>query len=401
MSKKLLLITQVFYPDQVSSAGLLTDLCAELRKKNIEVEVWCAQPSYDTRIRQPKKKMHQGINIRYLTSTNLSKDKVIGRLLNYLSFTMSVLYKLLFSKMPRLVLTSTNPPFIGYLIALIIPLRRKKLIYLVQDVFPDGLVRLGSLSKYNPIVVIGNFGNRLILKVSTKVILIGRDMLDWANQKFPKHDNKLTYIPIWLNEELVHPVSFDENPFVKENPFINNFTVQYSGNMGLWNNLQPIAEVCSDPEMGTTNFLFIGGGIKKQELIKNIKTEGRNVFFFKFQPAHKIKYSLTACHVALVSLGNKLEGMAVPSKIMGILAAGVPVIAMVPLGSEIARIVSEENCGIVIPPDNSFALKNAIIWMKNNEKDRITMGKNGRKAYEQKYTTRNIVSRYTELFTKI
>ncbi|MBA7585452.1 hypothetical protein ES708_27434 [subsurface metagenome] len=86
--------------------------------------------------------------------------------------------------------------------------------------------------------------------------------------------------------------------------------------------------------------------------------------------------------------------MAVPSKIYGILAAGVPVIALVPEQSEIAYIIREENCGYVIDPCDVDGLINAVLELKSNEKLRKEMGINGRKAFEQKYTTKIIAEKY-------
>ncbi len=49
MKKHFFLISQVFYPDEVSTAGLFTNLCEEIAKKEVNVDVWCAQPSYNTK----------------------------------------------------------------------------------------------------------------------------------------------------------------------------------------------------------------------------------------------------------------------------------------------------------------------------------------------------------------
>ena len=113
MAIKILLITQVFYPDEVSTASLFTNLCSELVKKSVDVEVWCAHPSYTHTEKQSRKLIFNGINITFLSSTNFKKTFITGRLINYLSFTLSVLLKLLFSKDKTTVLTHTTPPALG------------------------------------------------------------------------------------------------------------------------------------------------------------------------------------------------------------------------------------------------------------------------------------------------
>jgi glycosyltransferase involved in cell wall biosynthesis len=93
--------------------------------------------------------------------------------------------------------------------------------------------------------------------------------------------------------------------------------------------------------------------------------------------------------------------MAVPCKIYGILAAGRPVIALVPEHSEIANIVREENCGLVVDPDDLDGLINAIFFLKDNDGIRRQMGQNGRKAFENKYTTRIAAKAYKKILDKV
>jgi glycosyltransferase involved in cell wall biosynthesis len=93
--------------------------------------------------------------------------------------------------------------------------------------------------------------------------------------------------------------------------------------------------------------------------------------------------------------------MAVPCKIYGILASGIPVIAIVPETSEIASIVNEENCGLIVRPGDEAGLINAIEFLKTHDKLRIEMGLNGRKAFEQKYSTVKVAERYKSIIYQL
>lgn len=83
------------------------------------------------------------------------------------------------------------------------------------------------------------------------------------------------------------------------------------------------------------------------------------------------------------------------------MAAGIPVIAVAPEESEIALIVKEENCGIVVNPGDTDGLVQAINILKSDELLRQTMGRNGRYAFENKYTTEIIARKYLSLFREI
>jgi colanic acid biosynthesis glycosyl transferase WcaI len=397
MANKFFLISQVFYPDEVSTANLFTNLCSTIAEDNFEVEVWSAQPSYSVLKRQSKIAYYKGIKIQYLLSTNFRKESIPGRFLNTITFILSVTIKLLLSGEKTTVFTHTTQPPIGIIVSLICKLRRRKFIYILLDIFPEGLIRLDKISKRNPLARLWSRMFIVSLGKSENIIVIGRDMKDWLKEVYPECHKKVIYIPLWQDEKLVYPSDFIENEFVIKYQLQNKFVVQYSGNMGLWNDMNTLAKAVQR-NLESVMFMFVGGGIRREELLASLSgSDQKNVLFLSFQPVEKLGSLLTACHAGIVSMREGLEGMAVPSKIYGIMASGVPVIAMVPKNSEIAYIVKEENCGYVLNPTDLNGLVNAINELKLNENRRIEMGKNGRHAFLNKYSTRIIAQKYEAL----
>jgi glycosyltransferase involved in cell wall biosynthesis len=398
MGKKFFLVSQVFYPDEVSTAGLFTDLCLEIAKKNVEVEVWCGQPSYNTKKKQPKKLNYKGISIFYLPSSNFNKNKVIGRLLNYITFSISLSFKLLFSKSKNTIFASTNPPFLGFIVAFFCYLKNRKYNCIIHDVYPEGLIRVGKWSNKNPVVKIWNIVNRFSFKRSMKIITIGRDMQKLIVSGNPHQSDKVLYIPIWQNGNLITPTHFDTNEFVIKNNWQKKFIVQYSGNMGLWNDMKTFARAATELNHSDILFTFYGDGIRKKELMEEMGFGNNlNVIFFPFQPKEKLNSLLTSCHVALVSLAKNLDGIAVPSKIMGILAAGIPVIAMVPENSEIALIIQDNNCGIVLEPGDVKGLTKSIMKLKNDQELRKLLATNAKTAFDNYFNTPVVAEQYIQL----
>lgn len=401
MSKKFILISQVFYPDQVSTANLFTNLCSVLADDKIEVEVWSAQPSYTELKRQPANLIYKGIKIHYLLSTNFQKNSLSGRLVNIFTFTLSAAFKILFSRDKTPVWTHTTPPFLGILLAFICSVRKRKFVYILLDVFPEGLIRLGKVSKKNPFIRLWNSLFIKALKKSDRIIVIGRDMKLWVEDMCAECQKKTEYIPHWQDDNLIFPIEFNKNKFIMEHRLENNFVVQYSGNIGLWNEVKTMGKAVKK-NIENVVFIFVGGGIRKKELLNEFSVEDQqNVIMMPFQPNENFNNILTASSVHLVTLREGLEGMAVPCKIYGILAAGVPVIAMVPEHSEIAYVVKEENCGFVINPTDLDGLINVIILLKSDENLRKQMGHNSRRAFEIKYTTRIIADRYKTILNEL
>lgn len=399
MNKKFLLISQVFYPDEVSTANLFTGLCSAIPLRNVDVEVWAAQPSYTEKERQPSQKDYNNIKIKYLPTTNFRKTSLPGRMINTFTFLCSVSVKLLNSKDKTPVWTHTTPPVLGLVLSIICVIKKRKLIYILLDIFPEGLVKLRRFSPNNPFIRIWEFFFTRTLRRCFRIITIGRDMKKLIDNKI-KIPGKTLYIPLWQDEKLIHPGEFHTNSFINANNLTGNFVVQYSGNIGLWNEIKTIGKVINRRLPGLF-FLIAGGGLRMKELYDELGTGKKdNLILLPFQSNNNFNNVINAAHIHLVTLKNDLSGIAVPSKIYGILAAGKPVIAMVPSDSEIAEIVKEENCGLVIDPDDEDELIRSIYMLMNYSELRITMGRNSRQAFEKKYTIENISGKYLSLLAE-
>ena len=270
MSKKFLLISQVFYPDQVSTANLFTGLCSLLVEENIEVEAWSAHPSYTNFKRQPKRILYKGVNIIYLPSTNFNKSTIAGRSVNILTFMISASLKLLFSKEKIPVWALTNPPFLGILLSHICSLKKRKFIYILLDIFPEGLVRLGKVSRLNIFIKLWQHLFVLTLKKSEVIIVIGRDTEQFVVDICHECQDRIEYIPHWQDEDLIFPVDFDKNNLVTEKGLKESFVVQYSGNIGIWNEVRTMGRAVKK-NIENVFFIFVGGGIKKPELLSEFE----------------------------------------------------------------------------------------------------------------------------------
>jgi len=402
MSNKILLISQVFYPDQVAVSNLFTKLFERISDLNIySLEVWCAQPSYSTRERQPKHINYKGINVFYLPSTNFSKNIFLGRLFNVASFSISVLFKLLFCNKSDLIVVHTTPPLLAILVIGIAKLKRKRVVYILMDIFPDGLIRLGKISPSNPFIRLWKAYHKKALAHSEKIVAIGRDMAEWVKEEVPDipHE-RIRIIPLWQDEKLINPTEFSENPFVVKYNLSNYFVVQFSGNMGLWNDLETVGRAvarCGD----NIKFVFIGDGIRKKELIDSMGDGINKSLFLPFLSNDDYAHSVTACHCGLVTLRHEAVGMGVPSKIFGIMAAGIPVLAVAPKTSEIALIVKESECGLVVEPGDVDGFIRNVKFLEENETARKIMGVNSRLSFEKKYTTQKGVENYLNLFNEL
>lgn len=73
-----------------------------------------------------------------------------------------------------------------------------------------------------------------------------------------------------------------------------------------------------------------------------------------------------------------------PNKFFEAMMSGKPIITNAEIAA--SKTVQKENCGLVVPYGDVEAIMEAIVRLKNDPKLMRTLGANGRKAYEQKYS---------------
>ena len=93
---KILLITQVFYPDTVSVSQHLTDLAEKLVEDGHEVTVYTSCYPYEEKThRYSKSEEYQGVKIERLRQSSFGKRNNLTRLLDFFTFYFSISIKLL------------------------------------------------------------------------------------------------------------------------------------------------------------------------------------------------------------------------------------------------------------------------------------------------------------------
>jgi glycosyltransferase involved in cell wall biosynthesis len=104
------------------------------------------------------------------------------------------------------------------------------------------------------------------------------------------------------------------------------------------------------------------------------------VRFLPFFPASKSASVLAAADAHIVTIKRGLEGVIVPSKMYGILAAGKPILAVAPRETDVAAIGERRGFAIYADPDNVAQVVAAIREMFQNTEMLRSMGEAARAA---------------------
>jgi len=406
---RLLVLSQLFYPELVSTGQTLTELCEELVQLGIDVEVICGPQTILNRDKKiPKCMEHKGIHIRRVWGTRFPKLNLFGRVTNQLTFTVSAFFYLLFHRSKQPILVLTNPPFLAVTCGILKLLKIcGPYIYLVFDVYPDTAVRLGVLKENGLLPRLWEQLNKFVFKYASAIVVIGRCMEEIITKKMKRCDlsinGKMHHISIWCDDKLISSAPSTENPLKRKWNLEGKFVIGYFGNMGRFHDMETIvsaAEILKDNE--DICFLFVGEGHKKQATMEYVARHNlQNCRFHTYVDREDLAHLMHLADVGIVSLLEGQEGLSVPSKAFGLMAAGVPIVAVMSVKSEVARIIREENCGILVKSGEKKTLANSILQLYNDSNQLKQMGANALTAIQEKYSLDKISRKYFDLIGQV
>ena len=144
----LTVISQLFYPELISTGLTLTELCESLSKKGFNLNVIAGYPTViDPKSRIPKKMNHNNITIERVWSTRFPKLNIFGKMFNHLTLLVSLFFKLLLRPNKDPILLLTNPPLLPLLMTLLYPIKKFKYSVLLFDLYPETIVSSKILSQ--------------------------------------------------------------------------------------------------------------------------------------------------------------------------------------------------------------------------------------------------------------
>ena len=402
---KLILFCQLFYPELVSSGQTMTELGEELQKLGADVSVYCGPPTLiDQKTKVPKTMTYKGIQIQRLWSTRFSKLHFFGKLFNHLSFSLSTFFYLLKNRKDRTpLLVLTNPPFLPIIFGIGKVLFNRPYKVTVFDVYPQTAISLNVLKKNGLIAKFWEYWDRFSLNKAEDVVVLGRCMKKIIEKKLTRQNqSKLKQIHIWADDQAIMKYQAKTNKFKSLWKTSEKFIVLYSGNMGRFHDMETIMAAAKNlQEEKEILFLFVGDGAKKKSSQAFAAEHNlQNCLFKNYVNRDDLPELLHLPDIGFVSLLENQVGLSVPSKTFGLMAAGIPVLGILPSHSEIAIMIDEEKFGTVIKPGDTNALTQAILTHKNNKSSLKKMGQAGAAAITSKYSLHHAGINYLSLLTK-
>ena len=328
--RTILIISQVYVPDPTSLGQHMADAAAGLARRGHRVVVLTSANGFeDPSARYPAREVLDGVEIRRLPFSSFGKRTIPIRLLGGATFLLQAVARGLVVRGLDTVVVSTSPPMAPFGGAVLHALRRIRLVFWVMDINPDQMIALGHTSEGSLLARGFDWFMRVALRRADRVIVLDRFMAARVNRK---HDvsAKLDVIPPWPHEDQEEGVAHADNPFRRQHGLAGKVVVMYSGNHSPSNPVSTLIEAAKrlrdEPRMV---FLFIGGGAGKRE-VEAAMAECPNVRSLPYERLDRLKYSLAAADVHVVTVGDRMVGIVHSCKVYGAMAAARPILLFGP-----------------------------------------------------------------------
>jgi colanic acid biosynthesis glycosyl transferase WcaI len=371
-----ILFLNLYFPPDTSATAKSAESMVHLLAQTNEVTVLCGRPSYDPTERRPWKlwqteeirsKARQSIGesaagpsaftVIRVGSTDYPRIQMNRRILNYLTYLQFAFLRALCIRCD-VIFAMTDPPFNGIVGAILSVLKRKPLIYDIQDLYPDMAVA-GSIVKPGLITRVWERLHRWALRRAVRIIVLGDDMRARIIAK------DINPAKVFIVRSGVDSTA-DATPAHPENPEVTrairgnfDFVLLHAGNLGFYGAWDTIIAAARKLENENIGFVFVGDGAERSRLEK-LAIGAANIRFLPFFPNSDIPSVLGAPDAHIVTIKSGLEGVVVPSKMFGIMAAGKPIVAVAAGATDVATLGARHGFAIRADPGNPEELAHAI-----------------------------------------
>jgi glycosyltransferase involved in cell wall biosynthesis len=383
---------------------MLADLAFQLVERGLCVSVVTSRQLYeDPKAALPRRESIRGVTVHRVSTATRGRSRLAGRALDYASFHVAAGIELLrVLSRGDLVVAKTDPPLLSVAVARAAAWRGAALINWLQDLFPEVASALAAkpLPSWLENGLMAARDRSLRDAVMNVVLSEGMRARLVARGIEAKH---VQVIPNWANAADIVPIPTTKSQTRRRVGLNRCFVVGYSGNLGRAHEFETLLGAArllrADPDIA---FLITGGGAKAQALRQAVQTEGLvNLVFQDYQPPELLGDSLAASDVHLVSLLPAMEGLIVPSKIYGILAAGRPAVFVGDPNGDLARLIREHQCGISVQVGQSAQLATQLRELRGDPARLEAMGNRARDLALSRYTSQHAVTQWLTMLGEV
>ena len=381
---KLVFFNRFFYPDPSATSQMLTDLAFHMAQAGHEVHVVASRVPQG----ELEEELVRGVRIHRVADSTQGDHGLPRKALDYYGFyrgARAAARKLLGPGDVAILLT--DPPLLSVAVAPLVRRVRGKVVLWMQDLFPEVAREYGVPGLRGPL------GNALLgrrdrsLALADDIVAIGELMAQRLRARPGVAADRVRTIHNWADGREIVPMTRAADGLRAQWSIGDDFVVAYSGNLGRVHEFQTLLGAASRlrAEKGV-RFIFIGRGPRLGEVRESARRLGlANVEFRPLQERANLGRSLALADVHLSVLEPAYEGLVVPSKLYGIMAAARPTLFVGDPAGETGAILAASEAGLSVPKGDDAALARAILHLRDDAGRRQQLGRNARAYFERHY----------------
>lgn len=403
--KKILIHSLIFSPDGVSTAYLYNDIALAFQKKDFEVVVLSTTPHFNVvkeqLVEQPmkwgvwglfKKSSYKGIEVFHVPQKKFKSTLL--RLIGFVYWHIVSFFVGLDIKNVDVILSPSPPLTIGLLNLWLAKIKGCKVVYNVQEIYPDILGKKDGLV-FNVLSKL----ERKVYNSSDAVTTIDQVFYDTIVGRFnePEH---LHIIPNFVDTDLyrsgVSMSELDKNLF----PDTDSIKLLYAGNIGFAQDWEPLVRLAEKTKDLNVEYFLIGEGVRKGYVEDKKKELGLDkLHVLPYQPRHLMPAILAYSDAQYIFMTPEMEGMGFPSKVYTIMACGRPLVVCSGKNTPIVNFLDSVGCAkLVTSHDLDEKTDEMAAWLRTMTREQLReMGDKGESVIKAQYTKDIVTAQYVEL----
>lgn len=343
---RIVLIADVFPPLRSSGAVQLRDLSQEFARQGHDVTVLVPDHEIGEGWRI---EMWNGVRVVRLRSPKAKDVAYVRRTIAELLMPFTMLYNLHSSPLANErwegVVWYSPTIFLGPIAKALKKMSNCRSYLVIRDIFPEWTVNMGLMGRGLPYRFFKMI-ERYQYSVADVIGVQTPANLDYFEGWGCRPNHRVEVLQNWLAEAQASGcrISLDCTPLAGRKIFI------YAGNMGIAQGMDVLLDLAeclrSRADIG---FLFVGRGSEAHRLRAEVaaRTLGNVVFFDEVEPS-EIPDLYAQCHIGLVALDPRHRTHNIPGKFLSYIQAGLPVLASINPGNDLAALIDEAQVGYTV-----------------------------------------------------
>ncbi|MFV2092640.1 MAG: glycosyltransferase family 4 protein [Hyphomicrobiales bacterium] len=392
---RVLFIYRHFWPDTPPYALMLRSMAGHLAGIGHEVSIWCETPTYGSHVAAaPRSETVDGVLVARLPVLPFWRSSHAVKALDRLLFPMRTLIRAIFRKISGetydLVITATNPPAInGFFALLTARLFGARFIYHCQDIYPELGALTGLWAANSRVFRIMMRCELWTCRSAHRLVVLCKDMRGTLEARgLPRR--RISIINNFMTQGIV-------GPSPRQTGSSEPYRVIFSGNMGRFQGLGVVLQAARMlQDNRAIEFLLLGGGTEFESLQQRFRML-RNVRFAPGLPIGQAQPIIAAASLGIVCLQPGLVRVAYPSKTLTYLGLGVPVLAVVEHGCELADMIERERVGFVTGTRDSGVIAQTIRLAYDNRRSIEEVRHRAKDLYARRFSRAETLKRWEDL----